>query len=525
MQVIVSADQMRAYDRTAIRSYAIPGLVLMENAGRGFVDALEARYGSLGGAHVVVLCGKGNNGGDGFVVARHLINRGCAVDVVLLGRVSAVEGDAAVMLRSVLGLARDRKSGVRFREITSARAFRHLRHGEIAVDAILGTGFRGKLAGLPLRAVEWINAHPHLVASVDIPTGVDATSGDIEGTAVRAALTVTMGLAKTGHYIGHGCDASGSVVVTDISIPNYLLTPQGKPTFRVGEDDVRARLPQRARMAHKYAVGKVLILAGSRAFPGAAALCASAALKAGAGAVVLATPVSVKPLLHRKLLEVIVEPLDETPQGTVAAHARDALESRMRWADVVVIGPGLSRHEETDTLLREILRSSPCPLLIDADGLNAIADVSGLLRQAHGDVIITPHAGELSRLTGESAAAIEQRRLEAVRESSSRFRCTVVLKGNPTATGSRDGTVYLNTTGNPGLATIGSGDVLSGLIGGLWAQGMTVVDAAITGVYLHGRSADIGATQLGERSLLAGDVLAGIPAAFTSVGDRSGRAG
>ena len=522
MQLIVSSEQMRAYDRTAIRSYGIPGLVLMENAGRGFVESLKERCTGLKGEHVVVICGRGNNGGDGFVIARHLINHQCSVDVILLGRQSDVQGDAAVMLQAVLKMARTPQSAIRFRQITSPGAFRYLRPGGIVVDAILGTGFVGELTGLPLKAVEWINAHTHFVASVDIPTGVNASSGIVEGTAVQADLTVTMGLAKIGHYIGQGCDASGSVVVTDISIPRFLFRLSKRPTLRVEEQDVRRRLPRRGRMAHKYAVGKVLVLAGSRAFPGAAALCATAALKSGAGAVILATPASVKPLLHRSLLEVIVEPLAETPEGTVGAAARDAVESRMRWADVVILGPGLSRHEETDTVVQEIIRRPSAPLLIDADGLNALAESPRVLRQAGREVLITPHSGELSRLTGEESASIERRRVDAAREACNRFRCTVVLKGNPTVTACRSGNVYVNTTGNPGLATIGAGDVLSGVIGGLWAQGMTVDDAAFAGVYLHGRAADLAAARVGERSLLAGDVLNHIPSAFAAVPDRLG---
>ena len=524
MQMIVSADQMRAYDRTAIRSYAIPGLVLMENAGRGFVEALRAGFGRLEGEHVIVLCGKGNNGGDGFVIARHLLNHGCSVDIILLGKKSSVQGDAGVMLQSVMKLAQTPRSGIRFREIAAPAALRNLRLGSIVVDAILGTGFTGKLSGLPKKAVEWVNGHPHYVASVDIPTGVDATTGAVDGVAVRANLTVAMGLGKIGHYVGDGCEASGSIVTADIGVPERLFTPTSKPTFRVSEADVLACLPRRARTVHKYAVGKVLVIAGSRAFPGAAALCATAALKAGAGAVVLSTPASLKPLLHRQLREVIIEPLQETPEGTIGAGAREALQSRVEWADVVVLGPGLSRHTETDLLVREILRSCQRPLLLDADGLNAVSESPRGLRQAKAEILITPHTGELSRLLRESAASIEHRRVDAAREASLRFRCVVVLKGNPTASASRRGTVYLNSTGNPGLATIGSGDVLSGLIGGLWAQGMTGEQAALAGVFLHGRAGDLAAVRLGERSLLAGDVSDHIPDAFLSVGDTSGRA-
>lgn len=465
------------------------------------------------------MCGKGNNGGDGYVIARHLANRGCDVRVFLLAKKSSVRGDARVNLDALLGMAALRGSGVRFAEALSAKALSDGREGVIIVDAILGTGFAGEVKGILRDAIEWINRQGSFVAAVDIPSGVDASTGEVEGAAVRAHLTVTMGLAKIGHYVGEGADRSGEVRIVDISIPPALVRPGKNPVFRVQGGDVTRLLPARPRTAHKYSVGKVLVIAGSRNFTGAPLMTAQAALRSGAGAVVLAIPKSIHTALARRLTEVIIVPLEETAGGALGTAAAPALLERAAWADAIAIGPGLSRDRETMALVRLLVGAVKKPLIVDADALSALAGETGRLKKRKSDTILTPHAGEFGPLAGMTAAEAEKRRVSAARGKAKEWGSIVVLKGAPTVTADPDGTVYVNSTGNPGMATIGSGDVLTGMIAGLRAQGVEGAGAAWAGVFLHGLAGDLASARHGERSMLATDILEAVPQAMGGQGE------
>ncbi|MEK9136845.1 MAG: NAD(P)H-hydrate epimerase, partial [Bacteroidota bacterium] len=347
MQLLATADQMQEFDRTAIGNLGIPGIILMENAGRAFVDELVGRVSPLAGKRVVIVCGKGNNGGDGHVIARQLLNRGCSVTVALLCKRRDVGGDAKTNLDILFNLLPQWKKLLRIVQVTSASRMNRIGEADVIVDAIFGTGFRGKAEGTCLRAIQWINRQKSFIVSVDICSGVNASMGIVEGEAVKANLTVTMGLGKVGQYVGTGREHSGQVKVVDISIPNSVFEKGNIQTFRVEEEDVRRALPKRPRTAHKYSVGKIFVLAGSRKFTGAPYMCAQAAMRTGAGAVILGTPRSVQPILARKFTEVMIAPLDETEEGSLAASGFGAIEDRIRWADVVVIGPGISRTRET----------------------------------------------------------------------------------------------------------------------------------------------------------------------------------
>lgn len=517
MQLLASADQMQGYDRKAIRSAGIPGAILMENAGRACVEVLASRIPALSGKRVAVVCGKGNNGGDGFVIARHLLNRGCVVQVVLLGRKRDVGGDARTNLGIILRLLRTYRPMLTFFEVPPKGPFPRLSSPDVIIDAVLGTGFSGALRGLYAKAVDWINRQHSFVLSVDIASGVNASTGEVEERAVKADLTVTMGLAKIGHYVGRGCDQSGDVVVVDIGIPGAFMAHAQRPVQRVHSEDVRSIMPPRERTAHKYSVGKVLIVAGSRSFTGAPTLCALSALRSGVGAVVLAAPRSIAHILAKKLTEVIILGLDETPDGTIALSAFDELAERLSWADVVVVGPGLSRNDQTDRLVQSVVSEARRPLVIDADGLNALAGNVRLVRRRKDPTILTPHSGELARLTGESASAIERMRVESARKAARSLQSVLVLKGAPTVTARPDGTVFVNSTGNPGMATIGSGDVLTGVCAGVCAQGAAADAAAFASVYLHGLAGDLAAQRYGQRSILAGDILEHLPQALQAV--------
>jgi NAD(P)H-hydrate epimerase len=514
MQLLVTAGQMQEFDRAAIRRLAIPGLLLMENAGRAFVDQLQDHCGPVRGKTIHVVCGKGNNGGDGFVIARHLVSRGALVRVLLLARPSEIKGDAAVNLASIRRIAAVQRSSLTLISVLRSSAFARLRATDIVIDAVFGTGFSGLASGIHRKAIDWMNAQKSFIAAVDMPSGVDGSTGTVGSVAVHAALTVTMGLAKVGHYIGDGRDCSGEIRVVDISIPAFVFRPSRLPVFRMCSDDVALSLPKRPVTAHKYSVGKVLLLGGSRNFTGAPAMAAQSALLSGAGAVILGLPISIQSILARKLTEVILAPLPETPDGTLSMDAIGLLREKIAWADTVALGPGLSRNEETDRLLRTLIPEIPKPLVIDADALTALSSNPGLLRKRKSPTILTPHAGELSRMISESAADIELHRVEVSRKSAIRLKSIIVLKGSPTATATPAGDVVLNSTGNPGMATVGSGDVLTGIVAGLCAQGMDPAAAAAAGVFVHGRAADIAAEKLGQKSLLALDIQSHISAAL-----------
>lgn len=522
MQLLTTAEQMQRLDRSAIGTYAIPGIVLMENAGRAFVDLLEKYVGSPARNHVVVVCGKGNNGGDGFVIARHLSNRGADVRVLLLGKKREVKGDAQTNLSILLKMVGSKRSTIVFHEVPTVRKLHtvtaSLSHPPaVVVDALFGTGFVGAVRSPYREAIEWMNSLRTFRAAVDIPSGVNASTGVVDNVAVRADLTVTIGLAKIGHYVGDGKDHAGIVEIADISIPRFLFQIERQPTYRVHAEDVRHVLPRRPHTAHKYSVGKVFVIAGSRTLTGAPFMTAVAALRAGAGAVILGVPKSLHPSLIRKVTEVMITPLEETDEGTISPEALETIQERLRWADVVALGPGLSQNLETRKLVHTLVPSIVQPLVLDADGLGMMAYDISLLKKRRFSTIITPHVGELRSLTKLDRGAIERERVEVARSQAHALNTIVVLKGSPTIVGTPDGHAFMNSTGNPGMATAGAGDVLTGIIASFAAQGMTPKEAAWAGVFVHGLAGDIAAEKFGQRSLMAMDILEAVPEALRSI--------
>ena len=526
MQFIASADEMRRFDRQAIRSLGIPGVILMENAGRSFVDALDRMIGqggkwaddSLQQLSVRIVCGRGNNGGDGFVIARYLAGRGCDVHLFLLGKRSAVSGEARVHL----GAARKVASlpGVRlaFHEVSGVKELMAGGKADVTVDAILGTGFTGEVRGLYAEAIAWINRQKSFVVAADMPSGVDATTGCAGKFAVHAHATIAMGLAKIGHCVGAGVDLSGEVVIADIGIPPGVFRPGKNSSFRVSPSDVEPFLPHRARTANKYSAGKVLVIGGSRRYIGAPLMTARAALRSGAGAVVLAVPRSIREMLARRGEELLFDPQEETADGSLSLSALPALLRRVEWADAVAIGPGLSRAPETLEMVRRVVARSRCPLVIDADALSALQGLPGITRKRKFPTILTPHAGEFAALTGGVVTDVETRRVELCRRAARLWGCTMVLKGAPTVTSSPDGLSFINASGNPGLATIGSGDVLTGMIAGLCARGVKTPAAAFAGVSLHGLAGDVASDRRGQQSVTAPDIIDCIGDAFKQAG-------
>lgn len=499
----------------------MPSILLMENAGRRVADAVRAELDRAGGGSVVILCGPGNNGGDGFVAARHLVGAGIHVRVILLGHPAKLRGDSLVNYRILRRLLREPVAGKRLR-LSADPAGRRLsagRDSDVVVDAVFGTGFRGELGGAALRSVEWINAAGKPTVAVDVPTGLDADNGRIRTSGVRATVTVTMGHLKAGLLTGLGPSVSGRIVVADLGVP--MVRPPGREgTYRITAGDVARVLPSRPFNAHKHSVGKILVLAGSAGFTGAAALASAAAMRTGAGAVILAAPRAVYPVLARKLTEVVVKPVADTPGGGFSEEAFGEIGPELAWADVVIAGPGLGADPRTGLFVEKLLGTRSKRFLLDADVLNHLAGkkaLMGILRR--NTCILTPHTGEFSRLTGRPAIVIEEERMDAARRFAMEWKVTLVLKGAPTVTATPRGDVFVNSTGNPGMASAGMGDVLAGVIGGLWAGSLDETTAAWGGVFLHGEAGDRVAAKLGERSLMAGDVLNEFPLLLNSYKD------
>ncbi len=483
----------------------------MENAGRGAADAIEARYGVAAGKSYLIVCGKGNNGGDGLVIARHLLLRGARITVILLYTERSFRPDPAQQMKILRNLERSKRGSLRIMAVPSAAKLHSLPEHDILVDAIFGTGFRGGMDRRTRTVIDWMNSRPERVVSIDVPSGMDSDVGMVSDVAVKADMTVTMLMKKTGLLVGKAGEYAGFIKVVDIGItPSFY----GKRfnVCRVEVPDVVRILPRRPFDAHKHSVGKILVIAGSRGLTGAAAMASSAAMRSGAGAVILATPASVYPVLAKKLTEVMVTPVMETPDGSIATDALDEVKEHLRWADLLILGPGLSRNPATQELVRSLVSKATLPILLDADGLNAIAGQDVLLkRRKSPHLILTPHAGEFARLTGRTAARIESDRIGLARAFAQETALTLVLKGAPTVTAGSDGTVCINSTGNAGMATAGAGDVLTGIIGGLWAQGMDPLEAAYAGVYIHGSCGDHAKEKFGEKSLMAMDLYDAIP--------------
>jgi ADP-dependent NAD(P)H-hydrate dehydratase / NAD(P)H-hydrate epimerase len=508
MRLIATAEEIRSCDREAIKDYGIPGIVLMENAARGTADAMEWYIGGLARLHTLIVCGRGNNGGDGFALARHLFERGCRVTVASLSPLSVLKGDAAVNAACIRKMSRTDSSG-RLSLISPATLtkLKSVENPDVVVDAVLGTGFKGKLKPALISVIEWMNDQPAVRVAIDIPSGIDADTGAGGGASFRADYTCTMGLVKRGLLFSPGSDAGGQVILTDIQIPPEVFRRSGIKTFMVEKEDVRALLPERESDVHKYRVGKVFVIAGSTGMTGAAALTSISALRSGAGAVVLGIPGTLNLMMEKKLTEVMTLPLKDNGKGELHKDAWERIKEQCEWADVIAAGPGLSRSEDISYIITRLALEVDKPLVLDADALNALSGKDMILKRRKTSVILTPHTGEFTRLSGIPAGDIAKERIETARRYARSKKVTLVLKGGPSLVASQDGSVYINETGNPGMATAGAGDVLTGIIAGLRAQGLSDVGAAYGGVYLHGAAGDRAREKFGEHALTAGDIM------------------
>ena len=515
MRPVFTAAEMRSLDRRAIAELGIPGVTLMEQAGRGAAAGLTAMLAALGaprrGARVAIVCGKGGNGGDGFVVARWLKRGGQRPTVLLAARPEEITGDAASKLAAL------RVVGVRPIVVDDvAQAEARLAGADVVVDALLGTGARGAPSGLVAALIEAINASGRPVVALDTPSGLPADGGAPSGPAVCAVATFTFAGLKYGLVTPPGVDLAGRVTVVPIGIDDAEVARDAR-VWLVERADVAARFPPRPRDAHKGTYGHLLIVGGSLGKTGAAALAARAALRAGAGLVTVATAASQQPVVAGLLLEAMTEPLAETDVGSVALRARERVLELAAARDAMAVGPGLGLDADTQELARAIAHTLDRPLVLDADALTALAGRLELLRGAAAPRCLTPHPGEMARMLGITVADVQRDRLATARHVATTYGVHVALKGASTVVAASDGRVFLNPTGNPGMASGGTGDALTGILGALLARAMEPTDALVAAVYLHGLAGDLAAARVGEESLVAGDLIDSLPDAFAAL--------
>jgi hydroxyethylthiazole kinase-like uncharacterized protein yjeF len=500
---VLNAAQMRESDRRTIEEIGIPSLVLMENAGRQVVAAMEATHADLLERRVGVLCGRGNNGGDGFVVARTLLQRGTDVSVFLLGRVADVKGDARTNLE-ILG-----RLGLTVVEVADSQAwelhFSEISRCDLIVDAIFGTGLNAPLSGLMETVCGDINGSGIPVVSIDLPSGLSADSAEPIGAFVEAGLTVTLAAPKLPLVLPPAEARSGDIVIADIGIPADVLdAAEGPEIYLLTRAAMRDLVSPRAADSHKGDFGHVLVVGGSLGKTGAPHLAAVGALRSGAGLVTVATPANCVPIVAAMAPEYMTEPLESSADG-LDPRAADAVLDLAR--DVIAIGPGLGRGSGTRAFVRTLVDRAPMPLVVDADGLNAFTDEPDRLCGREGrDVIITPHPGEMGRLVGMSADEVQASRLEIARNFATAHRLYVVLKGHRTLVATPDGKIFINPTGNPGMATGGTGDVLTGMVAAWLAQLLDAEAACKLAVYLHGLAGDLAEADEGEVSMTSADL-------------------
>lgn len=525
---LVTPAEMRLLERRAESDFGLASVLLMENAGARAAEVADRmRRGHSG--PVVVVAGKGANGGDGFVVARHLAGRGAAVRVFLCGRETELRGDA---LTNFLVLSKMAGSEVTVTQLAGDDGLASLEAAldgaSLVLDALFGTGLRGSVTGVPLSAIRLMNQSDRPILALDVPSGVDAGTGQLlagegeNGTgAVRATTTVTFGLPKLGLFLYPGASFTGELLVVAIGLPAVLLTDPALKMHLITPGDVRATLPERPADAHKGSFGHALLVGGSPGLTGAVALAGEAALRTGAGKVTVGVPQSLNPILEVKLTEVMSLPLAETGAQTVAVEAAEPLVAWTGRCQAVGLGGGMGTDDGPGEFLRDFLAGTNLPVVLDADALRLLAARPELFRELLAGrarpAILTPHPGEMAALMGLPVDAVERYRVDAAREVAQNWRSVLVLKGAHTVIATPEGELYLNPTGNAGLATGGTGDVLTGVLTSLLAQGMAPAPAAVAGVYLHGLAGDLASAEAGRVGMSAGDVVRRLPAAVQRV--------
>jgi len=500
---VSSVEEMRNLDRGAVEEFEIPEMILMENAGLAVYSVIHNEFG-IKGKRFLVFCGIGNNGGDGFVVARKLLSNGGLVKVFLLGDQEKGKGIAKDNLDmiSTLPLEIDRLTSIE--QITSS-----LPHCDAVVDAIFGTGLMREVGGIYREVIEAINESQTVVFSVDIPSGVNGDTGRIMGCAIKADYTITFGLPKLGNLLYPGFDLCGKLYVTHISFPPSLYDTD---SIRV-ETNNPLQIPKRGEDTHKGSYGKALFIAGSSNYLGAPYFSALSFLKGGGGLSYLASPESITNFLANKGSEIVFVPQKETDKGSLSLKARDHLLEFSDRVDMVIIGPGLSLHEETQELARELAAEIKKPLIIDGDGITAISKDMDIIRKRKEETILTPHLGEMSRITRTDTGEIQKNKIPLLFKTCKELHTTIILKGAHTLIGYPDERIFINMSGNPGMATAGSGDVLVGSIAAMFGLGLSIEESTRMGVFIHGMAGDFAIKDIGMDGIIAGDIMNCLPEA------------
>ncbi len=515
--LLVTAKQMQNMDGYTINGLGIPGRVLMENAGRGAVDMFVRKFSPDQGTRVGMVAGRGNNGGDGFVMARYLMEMGVPVTMFLLSRKEKVAGDAAANLTLAQQLLEHHPDS-KLIEIPDADALKKNRaalvHQDLFIDAIFGTGLNDQVRGFFKEVIQLLNQTGRPVFAVDIASGLNADTGKPLGEAVRASATATFAHAKAGHILYPGNEYTGDLEVIDIGIPGFVTRKEGIGLHRVETADIAPLFPQRPFNSHKGNFGHALILAGSPGKTGAAALCANAAVRTGAGLVTLGLPAGINPSVEAMVIEPMTLPLPETVNGTLSPTGFDAVMSQIDSFQALAIGPGIGTDEQTRDLVTRLIEYVDIPMVIDADGLNCLSQTPDILTARHAPTILTPHPGEMARLCDTTPDKIQADRMGSAAGFAAKYGVILVLKGAQTLTAMPDGNLFINPTGNPGMASGGMGDVLTGIITGLMAQGLPAEHAAMAGVFLHGLGADILACSSPGFGFTASDLIRIIPEAI-----------
>ena len=512
---IVTAAEMREIDRTTAERFGVPSLTLMENAGTAVAEFVISRYPAA--ERIGVICGKGNNGGDGFVAARKLHAAGKGVRIILLAEPSQLRGDAAEMfgrlpIAPVIVKSNDELTGEHAQAVFES---------ELLLDAILGTGFKPPVSGLYADAIKRMNASSMLVIAIDIPSGADAdVIGEQTGTVARADAVITFTAPRPAHVFGKLTD--GITVIAPIGSPDEAIISSLQLNL-ITVRDIAPLIGPRPLAANKGSFGHVLVIGGSVGKAGSVAMAGMSALRTGAGLSTVATPKSVLATVAGFHPEVMTEPLAETDAGTISTHAIEPVDALIKGKTVLAVGPGISRNPETSEFVRSLVTKCKTSLVLDADGLNAFEGRAEELTGKGRTLVITPHPGEMARLTASTVAAVQRDRINVARTFSREHDLIAVLKGHRTLIAQPDGTVWVNTTGNPGMATGGTGDILTGMVAGFIAQNPEhIAEAVMAAVHLHGLAGDVACESMGEHSLVATDLLKALPGAFRRVRDSVG---
>lgn len=506
MMRIVNNSEMKALDKIAIEEYKIPGIILMENAGITVAKEVMASLKNKNNKNVAVFCGLGNNGGDGLVAARHLMNLDIRVDIYIIGNPEFYKGDAKInydILTSIeasIFVIENQRDLNKLEDIIDKYA--------VLIDGIFGTGLHRCIEGIEKNVISIMNNSKKEIISIDIPSGISGDDGQVYGIAVKAHKTIVFQLPKIGNILYPGREYCGKLFIRKIGIPTKAIDEMPENIRLVTERMLQGNLPKRNPDTHKGTYGKALIIGGSIGMSGAVILASKGALKTGAGIVKAVIPEDINDIVENQFIEGITIPIKDSwykdPSQFLSLQEEDAL----------AIGPGGGKGQDFKNLLSYVIRNTSIPMVIDADGLNLLAEDMSILKALKAPCILTPHPGEMARMTGLSIEEINSNRIKITRDFSRRWRVITLLKGATTIISDESGRAYINNTGNPGMATAGSGDVLTGMITGLLAQGISPLTAAITGAYLHGRAGDRAAKKYGQYSLLAGDILQQIPKVF-----------